>query len=184
MRNIMLDLETLGTQPGCVVLSIGAVEFDLKGITGSFHAHIDVKSSHKAGLTVDPSTVMWWLDQSKEAQNALLCAETVSLQDALEAFSDTFEWDNTQIWANGAAFDFPILEAAYRVTGCAVPWQFWNQRDYRTLKGLVSKEVFNSLRVPPDVAHDALADAKSQALTAIAILNFIKGDVNAECRAA
>lgn len=184
MRNIMLDIETLGTQPGCVVLSIGAVEFDNSGILATFHAHIDVASSHKAGLTVDPSTMMWWLGQSKEAQDAILQPDTVSLQDALAALTDTFEWGNTRLWANGASFDFPILEAAHSAVGVPVPWQFWNLMDYRTLKNLVDKKVYAQLHVKPDIAHDALADAKSQALTAINIMKFIEGDTDAECKAA
>ena len=91
MRHLMLDLETLGTTPGCVVLSIGAVEFDLDGIKSEFRAHIDVDSSTALGLKVDARTVMWWLDQSKEAQNALLQADPFPIHGVLDALSDTFD---------------------------------------------------------------------------------------------
>ena len=64
MRHLMLDIETFGTTPGCVVLSIGAVEFDLDGIKGEFHAHIDVDSSTALGLKVDARTEKRWLEQS------------------------------------------------------------------------------------------------------------------------
>jgi DNA polymerase III epsilon subunit-like protein len=33
MRDVMVDLETLGTVPGCVILSIGAVAFDENATT-------------------------------------------------------------------------------------------------------------------------------------------------------
>ena len=176
MRNIMLDLETLGTNPGCVVLSIGAVEFDMNGIKGEFHAHIDLDSSIDAGLVMEPRTVMWWFDQSKEAQTALLEADTVSLGDALEALIDTFEWEDTRVWANGAGFDFPILKAAFDAVGINAPWTFYNEMDMRTMKNLVGKEVFDKLRVRPSIAHDALDDARAQALTLMNIINWINGE--------
>lgn len=175
MRHLMLDIETLGTTPGCVVLSIGAVEFDLNGITGEFHAHIDVPSCIEAGLQMEASTVMWWLDQSKEAQEALLKAETFPLVDVLAALTDTFEWQDLRVWANGASFDFPILDAAYKAVGKKAPWPYYNQMDFRTLKNMVGKKNFDLLRVRSGVAHDALDDARAQALSMINIINWING---------
>ena len=184
MRHLMLDLETLGTTPGCVVLSIGAVEFDLNGIKGEFHAHIDIDSSTSLGLQVDARTVMWWLDQSKEAQNALLQADTFPIQDVLNAFNDTFEWKDLKIWANGASFDFPILEAVYKAAYRRAPWMYYNQMDFRTMKNLVPKNSYELLRVHPGTAHDALDDARSQALTLINIINWINGEHNEQRLAA
>ena len=184
MRHLMLDLETLGTTPGCVVLSIGAVEFDLDGIKSEFHAHIDVDSSTALGLKVDARTVMWWLDQSKEAQNALLQADTFPIHDVLDAFSDTFDWKDLKVWANGASFDFPILEAVYKAAHRNVPWKHYNQMDFRTMKNLVPSRSYELLRVRPDTAHDALDDARAQALTLVNILNWINGEHNEQRLAA
>ena len=178
MRHLMLDLETLGTTPGCVVLSIGAVEFDLDGIKSEFHAHIDVDSSTALGLKVDARTVMWWLDQSKEAQNALLQADPFPIHDVLDALSDTFDWKDLKVWANGASFDFPILEAVYKAAHRTVPWKYYNQMDFRTMKNLVPKDSYELLRARPGTAHDALDDARAQASTLINIINWINGDHN------
>ena len=175
MRHLMLDLETLGTTPGCVVLSIGAVEFDLDGIKSAFHAHIDVDSSTALGLKVDARTVMWWLDQSKEAQNALLQADPFPIHDVLDALSDTFDWKDLKVWANGASFDFPILEAVYKAAHRTVPWKYYNQMDFRTMKNLVPNGSYELLRVRPGTAHDALDDARSQASTLINIINWANG---------
>jgi hypothetical protein len=38
--NVMIDLETLGTRPGCVILSIGAAVFDEKDIVHRHHVII------------------------------------------------------------------------------------------------------------------------------------------------
>lgn len=176
MRHLMLDLETFGTSPGCVVLSLGAVEFNLKGISGEFHAHIEVDSSVAAGLHVDARTALWWLEQSKEAQTALLQADTFPLVDVLSAFSDTFEFKDLKVWANGADFDFPILKAAYDAVKLQVPWMYYNQMDFRTLKNMIGKKNYEKLRVRPTTAHDALDDARAQALTMINIINWMNGE--------
>lgn len=177
MRNIMVDIETLGTRPGCVVLSIGAVEFDEDAFcTGrEFHAHIDAETATDCGLVVCPRTVMWWLDQEKEAQNALLDREAIDIGHALIDFVDSFEWQDTLVWANGASFDFPILEHAMEAAGLNVPWAFYNLRDFRTLKNLVSKEIYKELKATPNIAHDALEDARAQAITAMRLINRLRG---------
>lgn len=172
-RNLMLDIETFGTQPGCVVLSIGAVEFDETGVTHEFHAHIDPGSAVAAGLTIDPNTVMWWLEQDKAAQTALLQAERHPLHDVIQAFIHTFEWDGLKIWANGASFDFPILKHAIEAAGFKQPWAYYNEMDYRTVKNLVPKNVFKLLKVEPTIAHDALDDARAQAQTLLGLLNHL-----------
>ena len=49
-----------------------------------------------------------------------------------------------------------------------------NTRDYRTLKNLVSRQTYDSLRVRPKVAHSALDDAIAQARTLQALLDHVK----------
>lgn len=176
MEKIMLDLETLGVNPGCVILSVGAVRFDNSGILNEFHAHIDLESACSAGLVIEPSTVMWWLKQSEAARNNLTQSDREGLCDVLGRFSDWVGDAKVEIWANGASFDFAILKSTCEAVGMSVPWQFWNERCFRTLKNLVSKEIYAALSVQPTVAHDALADARAQALTTINLLNHLNGN--------
>jgi DNA polymerase III epsilon subunit-like protein len=70
--DVMVDLETLGTVAGCVVLSIGAVGFDMDGLdeTG-FHLTVNRESCEEAMLFVDPDTEAWWGRQSPVAQEIL-----------------------------------------------------------------------------------------------------------------
>lgn len=164
-EDIMLDIETLGTTPGSIVLSIGACAFTDTDITSMFHVHIDSIDSQQQGLHIDASTVMWWLDQSKEAQTSLTASKTVPLREALERFSDAFNWTGKRVWCNGAAFDFPILGAAFKAVGMKPPWAFYNEMDFRTIKGLVGKKAMKGFTIPPTIAHDGLADAIGQAKT-------------------
>ena len=171
MRNLMVDIETLGVRSTSVILSIGAVEFDGQAIGRGFHRRIDIQSCLDAGLTVDASTIEWWMTQSNEAR-AIFDIKGDPLDRVLDDFSRAFDWDNKLIWCNGMNFDLPILDNAFHAVGLRTPWPYYNGRDYRTLKNMFSKELVNSIRVEPVVAHDALDDARAQALTLQALLGL------------
>jgi hypothetical protein len=159
----MLDVETLDTRPSTVILSIGAVRFDIEKpdvIGDTFHVHIDIDSCLAAGRTVSGSTILWWLGQSDEARRKLTQAERVPLHRALMQLT-AFLSEKDRVWGNGAAFDNAILADAYRCTGLPQPWRFWGDMCYRTLKNLhkdVKKPTFEGIK------HDALADAANQAV--------------------
>ena len=171
MIDIMLDLETMGNGPNAAIIAIGAVAFspETQALGAEFYLHVDLESSVQAGGVMDPSTVLWWLKQSGEARAAFE-GKGESLVSSLMTFS---AWVRTlgevgeiKMWGNGAAFDNVILSTAYRYTGLLQPWPFWNDRCYRTVKALhpgVKAEKVG-------VAHNALDDAKSQALHLMKIL--------------
>lgn len=64
--HIMLDLETLGTQPGCAILSIGAVAFSPEAgaiaSTEPFYVEISLESTLPR-FGVEAGTLRWWLEQ-------------------------------------------------------------------------------------------------------------------------
>lgn len=165
----MLDLETLGTRPGCVVLSIGACRFcpesgeiyaDLGAPIGApFYTTVDMRTSFKAGLTFEVDTLIWWMNQSQEARRDTFKGET-SLVGALHAFSNWYLTHKGPIWCHGATFDVPILAAAYYKTGIDLPWDFRTVRDTRTLFDLAG-----GISIPrtEGVLHNALDDAINQA---------------------
>ena len=167
--HIMLDLETLGTEPGCVVLSIGAVVFDpqTKDVGREFYVNICPDDSTDHGLKTDPRTVEWWSQQSQEAQDALKTDRRI-LNEALDEFTawlhheSGFSCEQPRIWCQGATFDAPILEAAYKALGQWAPWKFWNVRDTRTVYDLADFD-HNSIE-REGTYHNALDDAKHQVL--------------------
>lgn len=164
MRDLMIDIETLGTAPGSVILSIGAVAFDAEAgqMGDEFYIAIDPDDAAKKGLTTDISTVQWWMQQSKEAQADAFSggAPLVSALLALEVYVKGHE--PSRVWAKPPSFDLVLLESAYRTVGYEIPWHYRTPRDLRTLIDLTGA-------VQPDVgtAHNALDDAKSQALAVI-----------------
>jgi len=162
MNNVMLDLETLGTSPGCIILSIGAVFFDKNGLGQEFYQTIDVQSSIDAGLTMSGGTFKWWMGQPGAARKALF-EDTAHLNVALLEFggwlAEHCDTKTVKVWGNGSDFDNPILGTAYEKLGMGVPWNFWNNRCYRTTCDVLG----DTQRKQQGVHHHALDDAKSQA---------------------
>jgi hypothetical protein len=167
----MLDIETLGTEPGAVVLSIGAVRFDDAGIVDEFYQSVSLKSCQEAGLEVDADTLNWWLQQGDDAQKVL--SGGADLRTALEAFAEFYAGAD-EIWAFSPSFDCAILGEAYDAVGMNEPWHYRDQRDCRTLvelPGAVDLEQNGT-------EHHALDDAKYQARTVILTLSTLQEEVS------
>ncbi|NQW82286.1 MAG: 3'-5' exoribonuclease, partial [Polaromonas sp.] len=63
----MVDLETLGTVADAVILSIGAVKFDLDSDAiddDGFYASISIESNQETGRRIQEDTLIWWMGQS------------------------------------------------------------------------------------------------------------------------
>lgn len=170
MKSIMIDNETLGVTADAVILSIGAVKFDLasgKVDDEGFYVSVSVDSNTDLGRRIDEDTLIWWLKQPAAAQQVFFEPKE-TLPGALEMLSDWIGTDGFEVWSNGADFDIPMLAHAYKQCGIEVPWKFWNARCFRTWKNLPGAR---SVKLPdaPGVKHNALADAFSQATAAIEI---------------
>lgn len=163
MKHIMLDLETMGTSNNAAIIAIGAVEFNTDTVTDNeFYRVINLESSVRSGGVIDPDTVMWWMKQSDEARSALYKSESVHIEYALNGFSRWVEEigdEKVCVWGNGANFDNVILRNAYENKGIYVPWKFYGDRCYRTIKNLYPDVQINR----SGIHHNALDDAKTQA---------------------
>lgn len=160
-EHVMVDIETLGKGSTAAILSIGMVKFNPFNdvIYDSFYVPVDPESSQALGLTIDASTVMWWLDPLRDAaRQAMLAESRVDLPSALYGLVDWFGEDKP-VWGNGSTFDNVILANAFRACQIDLPWQFWNDKCYRTLKGQ-AKDI---KLVRQGTYHNALDDAVSQA---------------------
>jgi hypothetical protein len=168
--HVMIDLETLSTRANATILSIGATKFTLAdGITDEFYCNIDAKSCKAAGLHVDKSTIEWWMQQSKEARDALL-EDQISITEAMTRFTAWIGNDKVMPWGNGASFDISIMESAYHAVGLPYPWRFSNIMCYRTVMNLMGLSNAKIRAAENDTHHHALHDAISQTNTLIGIL--------------
>lgn len=166
----MLDLETLGTRPGCVILTLGAVKFDpysLKEPGPGIYFRVDVDEQTALGREVQEDTLNWWISQADDIrEEALGETERVSL-DTLYRDLNRFLVGANNIWAQGPLFDFAILENLYRQMGWPTPWQYWQIRDSRTLFG-----VHGDPRIKGKAGlHNALEDCVSQATAVQQVYN-------------
>lgn len=159
----MVDIETLGTAPGSIILSIGAVRFGSKGLGDSFYEEISMRSCVDRGLTFDPDTLQWWLRQDEEARAVLNPAKPMGLDTALREFVG-FVGEDTRVWGCGSDFDNSLIGQACRLCGIP-PLPFWHNRCYRTLKAL-APHIKQDRKGTYHNAHD---DARTQAEHAIAI---------------
>lgn len=171
--DVMLDLETMSNKPNAAIIAIGAVQFDITGqfLGEKFYQLIDLESAVDAGGVMDPDTVLWWLQQSDEARAALNTDSKMAMVQALRKFqkwlADQAQKKDIKVWGNGAAFDNVILTSAYDRLEMMVPWHYWNDRCYRTIKNLHQ----NIPMQGNGIKHNALNDAENQALHLIRLLN-------------
>ncbi|EGR0602050.1 3'-5' exoribonuclease [Vibrio cholerae] len=185
MKNLMIDLETMGNSSNAAIVAIGACFFEPSTgeIGAKFSRIISLESSQQFGR-IDASTVLWWMKQSGEAREVLNSREAVHIKQALHDFRQFTNDGLSQplVWGNGSSFDCVILKNT--IIQCLgeqyVPWQFWNERDVRTMVDLGKKLLgFDPKRDMPfeGVRHDALSDAVHQAKYVSAIYQRLAEDV-------
>lgn len=175
--NLMLDIETTGTNAGCCILSVAMVPFgELATELDYFYEKISHTESKLAGFQDDPDTLRWWDKQSPEAQEEAFSG-TRSPKSVLESLSFYLkgmgEPKELFIWGNGKDFDQPIMQFAFKNLGLPVPWRFQNNKCYRDLCSMYPMYT----KTPVLGAHNALNDAVAQARHAEIILQGAKRGV-------
>ena len=170
IRHVVVDIETLGTQPGCVVTSIGAYGFNGSDINAAplrFLRNIDADDGVLHGLVMDPSTVYWWMEQDPKARAAFQ-ENAGTMKDVLWSFYQFYE-RNMNYASDGvvytwchANFDVPVLDFAFGAAGLPSPWSnggFRFVRDMRTIIDAARSDKNRNAGVP----HRALDDAETEA---------------------
>lgn len=166
IRRAMIDIETLGTKPGCVVLEIGIVcnvsnPYDANGNGADWTMDIHVDIAQQPDALIDPATLRWWMrhpvafDRLSKAQ---LTGQAVAPTAAIDSMAVMLRGVD-EVWGNSPSFDCAILvEFVSRYAG-AVPWRYVQERDFRTAVALDPSVPYER----PADAHSALADALAQA---------------------
>jgi len=163
MTHVMLDLETLGTKPGSIILSIGACVFTMQSgpdETKTFYGVLDTKEQESLGLTKDAKTIRWWGDH-KAAWNEATARAAPVKRELLRFHKWWHQHKAVWMWCQGANFDGPLLQNLYAKFNLKEPWIYYNTRDTRT--------VYHMCKVPKNAikqqgtSHNALDDAMHQA---------------------
>ena len=168
--HLMLDIESLGTRPGAVILSVALVRFSDEA---SMSVNLSVPDQESFGMEIDPNTQQWWSQQDPAAFIAAT-ADPLPIATALPYIAQWINWaagcGDVLIWCHGATFDAPLLGELYRRAGVQCPWPFWAVRDTRTLYDLACIDP-KACSVPPP--HIALNDALVQTRAANAALAIL-----------
>lgn len=146
MKDIMVDIETLGTDSNSVIISISAVAFDMTTgkIGKTFEVSINILEQAFHGGMIDNGTMQWWSTQSKEAKGALTRIQPVNVEQALGAFNKwlvhavSVDLNNVKLWGNGAGFDNVLIRNLYRRSDIDFVLPYWCDNDVRTLVTLAN----------------------------------------------
>ena len=175
LNNIMLDLETLGNGSDAAIIQLAAVFFDpLTGETGAeFNMKVNFDDAVRNG-SVTGSTIQWWLEQSKEAQNAVVPTDEAPSDMLGEVIREFTCWavnnayggaSKLKVWGNGATFDNVVLTNAFNAVGIARPWKYSNDRDVRTVVALCEMYGLPNHKYGTPfegIKHNAIDDCKHQ----------------------
>jgi hypothetical protein len=165
-NDIMIDIESLDTSPNCVILTIGAVRFDPRGMgiveRLELRPTID-EQTEKYNRVINEDTLRWWGEQSPEAlDEAMGDRDRVSFNDCMEALYK-FCWNRRAVWSNGASFDIVAMESAWRNLGMRIPWPYYTVRDTRTLYEVAGVNLKDK-KYGTSTTHKAVEDAEHQAI--------------------
>lgn len=160
----MIDIETLGTLPESVILSVGGVKFDPftpNEPHDGKHWKLDADSQTEKGRFVDDKTLEWWAKQDQAIQDVAFTDEGRVPVDTFMKELNAWLTGCEAIWCQGPQFDMVIIEHLFRDFDHHMNWFFWQVNDCRTL--------FKMMPVDPRKAiqqnlHDAQADAHWQAV--------------------
>ena len=162
--HIMIDIESLDTSPYCVILTIGAVRFDPRGIGVAERLELRPTiedQTEKFNRVINEATLTWWAGQSEAAQEeALGDRDRMPLRECMEKLSK-FCWNKKAVWSHGAPFDIVVMETTMRQLEMPIPWPYYSVRDTRTLYDIAGVALKDGGHT---TTHKAVEDAERQAI--------------------
>lgn len=152
MKDIMIDIETLGTRSTSAIIQVGACYFNRD--TGEIGDTFTVNITPQYNLfTTDTETMNWWNERPLEAQEAVF-SNPIGIETAIRDLHDFLDRDDVRIWSH-ATFDIPILLNAFQVLGLKFPIHYKKMRDIRTLMDLADHY---GTKEREGIHHNALDD--------------------------
>lgn len=172
--DIMVDIETLGTNSDSTVIQIAAMAFDIKTgeVKDEFNKIADIEKN-KLPIKATGSTIKWWLNTNADLFKKLLLEGDVSSEAMIYMFhkwinnleSGSHDIKDVYLWGNGILFDNKIIQHQMEMVGLNYPIFYRNDRDVRTIvdlagakSGLSEKELKAKFNDESLVAHNAFDD--------------------------
>ena len=161
MKDIMLDIETMGCSENAVMIQLAAVRFNrYTGETGGeFCMSITPESCKNYGFVEDQSTVDWWAKQNQDVLKGIL-DEAVHVKEVVQQFNGFLQpHKETIVWSH-ATFDFVIVQNYLK----KLSTQYMNYKKARDIRTLVDLSGIDLKKYDWDKGktHNALDDCKFQ----------------------
>ena len=160
----MIDIETLGTEPDCVVLSVGAVKFDPYMLTEP-HAKTlwkpEIDTQTTAERSVLDSTLEWWAKQPAHIQDEAFSEDGRIPLAQFMGELNKYLVGVDKVWCQGPQFDMVILENFFDAFGHHKNWFYWQISDCRTLFKIMPRDPRKDIQ---QNLHNALEDSRWQAV--------------------
>ena len=174
--DVMIDLETLGTDFNAPIFQIAAAGFDIASgdIILTFDEYADIQELTPQDGTINGASLKWWLDTNPELLAKLLGQGDLTPYDLLKMFHRwlddlTMKYDEVYLWGNGILFDNAIIRHKFEGYGWKYPIFYRNDRDVRTIfelaqhkTGESAEEMYDRIYDKELVAHDAMNDVNNQ----------------------
>ena len=131
----MIDIETLGRKPGCVVFELAGVEFDRETMEpfDEFRVSIDIDDAERNGLIIEDETWEWW----EERGGIVLGDDPCFFEGAFRRFGAWIEKiAPSRVWSCGTCFERPMLEHCFGLLDLPLPYKYHQGRDLRTVYDL------------------------------------------------
>lgn len=186
--DIMVDLETLGTESDSTIFQIAAIAFDIK--TGehisSFDQTAKIELNTTEEMKVTGATLQWWILKHTDTLKELLSRKTEHSSKAI--MINFHQWlmlmkddgMDLHLWGNGILFDNKMIQHQMVALGLEYPIFFRNDRDQRTLIELAAHklditpgQVLMYHRDESLTVHDAFDDVRYQIRVASACYNTL-----------
>lgn len=173
----MLDIETLGITERALVVEMGLLIFDRSNgkieREHLFKINLLDYQYYTEKFCMDISTILFWLNQSKEAQDKVFSNNSRGCR-VRDVFSDIniLLKDTNNMWCH-PSFDYKIFENHLRVFNINNNMPFYKVRDLRTVVELANYDYKN--HPFEGTRHTSLDDCKYQLSYLMACLKLIKG---------
>ncbi len=184
--DVMIDIETTGRTPGCAIIQIAAVPFNINTgaiSTNVFKMSINLESQKKVGYYLDSNTIGWWRKENLKLFKELSESNNHFINVAIQFqrwFKNLENYKNIRTWGNSSRFDLGILEKWYqdgiRKNKFQPFWNTWLERDVRTL-AMLDPQIKANTKFE-GVKHNAIDDCKHQIKYCRAIVRKYKLKIN------
>lgn len=175
MKDLMIDIETMGNTHNAAMLQIAGVFFDrtTKELGDSFCQEIDLQSCLDLGFEENESTRQWWSEQNPEVLKNIL-SNGLPVHEVINNFYKFIKPTKDLIVWSHATFDFVIVQNYLKILNIGyLPYR--GARDIRTLVDLSGIDL-NKYDWSKGKTHNALDDCRFQINYCVDAINQLIGE--------